>query len=276
MRLTIESWSRKNIQAEIEGFSHVEKVKLAVFCAEKVVGIFESKHPDDKRPRLAIEAAKEFTENPTDENKRKCKEAAADAYAADAYAADAYAADAYAAYAAADAADAADAAAAYAADAYAAYAAADAADADAADAAAAYAADNKFKCEVISYINSIKNRVDNTHREDKKPEYTQEMANNGELPPVGSEVALRYSFGSETAVHTGVILFASDNNCILATEHGECHFDIGAFTYEAIDTRTDKEKLIDDIAQVIGDTLNYPSAKDVARVLVEKFDITLK
>ena len=84
-----------------------QAVNLAVVCAERVLGIYEKKHPGDLRPRQAIEAAKEYALNPTEENRAKCKtaaDAAAAAAAYDAYAA-AYAAaddaDAYAAYAAA-------------------------------------------------------------------------------------------------------------------------------------------------------------------------------
>jgi len=89
----------------------------------------------EDRPRLAIEAAEAWADDPTEENLERVRRARAYTYAA-----------AYAAYAADAAADAAAAAAAYAA--YAAYAAADAAAAaaayaaaDAAAAAAAYAAD---------------------------------------------------------------------------------------------------------------------------------------
>jgi hypothetical protein len=111
-----------------------DKVRYAIFAAEQVLHFFEGKHPDDKRPRQAIEAARRYLETPCD--------AADAAYAAYATAYAAYVADAaYAARAAADAAYAADAAAraaAYAA--YAAYAAADAAYAAYAAADAAYAA----------------------------------------------------------------------------------------------------------------------------------------
>ena len=89
-------------------------VSYAVFAAEQVIGKYEKKYPDDKRPREAIEAAKKCINNPSKENKN-----AAAAYAAcTAYAAYAAYAAAYAActaYAAAAAADAAYAAAAYAA-----------------------------------------------------------------------------------------------------------------------------------------------------------------
>jgi hypothetical protein len=111
-------------------FTKPQAVEYAIFAAEQVIDIFEKKYPDDKKPRLAIEAAKTWLKEPTEANRK----AAADAYA-DAYAYDADAA-AYAAYAAADAYDA---AAAYDAYAYAAYAA---------YAAAAYAAAEKEKIQL--------------------------------------------------------------------------------------------------------------------------------
>lgn len=127
-------------------------VKFAVWCARKVLHVFENEYPGEypgnDGPRKAIEAAEKWLDDPTDENARAASVAAS---AADAVANVAYAV--YAAYAvdvaeaARDAADAADAAyaaardaarAAYAVDAaraalikriYAARAAADAADA---------------------------------------------------------------------------------------------------------------------------------------------------
>jgi hypothetical protein len=107
-------------------FTRRQNIQYAIFAAEQVIGLFEKKYPDDKRPRNAIEAARLVLENDTP--------------AADAYAADAYAADAYAAYASASASDTTYAASASAAAAYAAYAAADAASASASDTTYAYAA----------------------------------------------------------------------------------------------------------------------------------------
>ena len=49
----------------------------AVFSAEQVIDIYEKKYPDNKKPRLAIEAAKKCIEDPSSKNKN-------DAYAADA------------------------------------------------------------------------------------------------------------------------------------------------------------------------------------------------
>lgn len=44
-------------------------VSYAVYAAEQVVGIYEKKYPEDKRPRLAIEAARKCIEAPSEENK---------------------------------------------------------------------------------------------------------------------------------------------------------------------------------------------------------------
>ena len=78
--------------------THKQQVQYAVFAADQVIEIFEKRYPEDKRPRKAIEAAKECL--------RTHSEAAAAnaADAARAAAADNAAANA-AAYAAADAAE---------------------------------------------------------------------------------------------------------------------------------------------------------------------------
>jgi hypothetical protein len=128
--------------------THDQKIKYAIYAAEKVIDIYEKKYPGDKRPRAAILAAKKYIKHKTPENE-KAVCAAADA--ADAAADAAYAAADAAAYAA-DAAYAAALAAAYAA--YAAYAAAYAADAAyAANAAyaAAEAAEKELKIKIINY-----------------------------------------------------------------------------------------------------------------------------
>ena len=71
--------------------THEQQIKYAIFAAEQVIGIYEKHYPDDKRPRLAIEAAKEYLKYPD----KKHRAAANAAYAA--------AGAAYAVYAAADA-----------------------------------------------------------------------------------------------------------------------------------------------------------------------------
>ena len=141
----------KEVQLSREGI-----VSFAADCAAAVLHIFEEKFPKDKRPRKAIEAARDWI-------KGKAAAAANAAYAAAVYAtgaASAASAAAVYAAAAADAASAADAAdAAYAASAaYAAYAAAvyatDAA--DAASAAAVYAVSQEKEWQAQKLLEYLK------------------------------------------------------------------------------------------------------------------------
>ena len=78
-------------------------LRWSYFCAESVLYIFETKYPNDKRPRQALDATLKYINEPTDDNRInliKHRDVAADA----AYAAYANAYAAAAAYAAADAA----------------------------------------------------------------------------------------------------------------------------------------------------------------------------
>lgn len=40
MKLTVDNWSVKSIEEEIKGFTHIQKVELAIFCAENVLSAF--------------------------------------------------------------------------------------------------------------------------------------------------------------------------------------------------------------------------------------------
>ena len=80
--------------------THEQKIKYAIYSAEKVLKIYEDKYPENKAPRMAIKAAKEYLKNPSEETKSAAYAAYAAAYAA-ANAANAAANAAYAAYAAA-------------------------------------------------------------------------------------------------------------------------------------------------------------------------------
>ena len=55
-----------------------ERVQYAIFAAENVLRIFEKKYTNDDRPRKAIEAAKNYLNNQSEENKMAAY-AAADA-----------------------------------------------------------------------------------------------------------------------------------------------------------------------------------------------------
>lgn len=81
-----------------ELINKVHSVKIAIACAEPVLKIYEAKHPNDNRPRKAIEAAKAWLENPNDKTLNAAAAYAA-AYADDSAAAAASYAAAAAAYA---------------------------------------------------------------------------------------------------------------------------------------------------------------------------------
>lgn len=83
-----EVWSEMRI---IEKYKWKKKdsVRLAIFSAEQVLGIFEKEHPDDKRPREAIEAAKRYLKKPSKVAVHEATNAAQAAYAAAHVAADA-------------------------------------------------------------------------------------------------------------------------------------------------------------------------------------------
>jgi hypothetical protein len=59
-----------------------DSVRLAVYAAELVIGIFEKEYPDDKRPRQAIEATKNWLAEPTEKNRLAARDAAGEAWAA--------------------------------------------------------------------------------------------------------------------------------------------------------------------------------------------------
>ena len=47
-----------------------DSVAMAIYCAGLVIKNFEDAHPGDKRPREAIEAARRWLKNPTEENRQ--------------------------------------------------------------------------------------------------------------------------------------------------------------------------------------------------------------
>jgi len=53
-------------------------VKWAVACAKHVLHIFEEQYPSNKRPRKAIEAASNWIKDPSEQNKKACKDASND------------------------------------------------------------------------------------------------------------------------------------------------------------------------------------------------------
>jgi hypothetical protein len=60
---TIGEWKMRILRAWT--WTPADSVATAVYAAELVLGYFEKEYPDDKRPRMAIEAAKRWLGNPT-------------------------------------------------------------------------------------------------------------------------------------------------------------------------------------------------------------------
>ena len=114
--IAIESGDEEKLKFAEWGVAKLLKrelfIRYAIYAAEQVIRIYEDKYSEDKRPRKAIEAAKRYISEPTEENKNAAARAADSADAAAraaraarvADAADSAADAAYAAYAAAAAA----------------------------------------------------------------------------------------------------------------------------------------------------------------------------
>ena len=51
--------------------SYKQYVSYAVFAAEQVIKIYEKKYPNNKKPRLAIEATKKVLHNDNKENNKR-------------------------------------------------------------------------------------------------------------------------------------------------------------------------------------------------------------
>ena len=63
-----QCWSEMRVVRAYE-WTKPDSVAMAIYAAELSIGNYEKKYPDDKRPRWAIEAAKAWLENPTEENR---------------------------------------------------------------------------------------------------------------------------------------------------------------------------------------------------------------
>ena len=50
--------------------SRDQKIQYAIYAAERVISIYEKQYPADKRPRMAIQAAKKYLKDKTDKNKK--------------------------------------------------------------------------------------------------------------------------------------------------------------------------------------------------------------
>jgi len=62
--------------------THEQRIRYAIYAAEQVIELYEKQYPNDKRPREAIEAAKAYLKDPSDEKKDAARAAAWAAWAA--------------------------------------------------------------------------------------------------------------------------------------------------------------------------------------------------
>ena len=76
-----QCWSEMRILRAWE-WTKEDSVALAVYAAELVIGEYEKRYPDDKRPRQAIEAAKMWLKSLTGENRAAARAVARAAEAA--------------------------------------------------------------------------------------------------------------------------------------------------------------------------------------------------
>lgn len=70
------SGARDLLRVELESHSHHFKVSFAIICAKLVLHIYEDEFPDDKRPRLALEAAEAWVADPSEKNRKAVNAAA--------------------------------------------------------------------------------------------------------------------------------------------------------------------------------------------------------
>ena len=65
-----------NLQDKLKDFSHLDQVKFSLFCAKQVAHL-----SSDPCAKAALSAAEAWVEDPSEDNRLKCKEAATDAAA---------------------------------------------------------------------------------------------------------------------------------------------------------------------------------------------------
>lgn len=94
------------------------------------------------------------------------------------------------------------------------------------------------------------------------PAFTQAMADAGELPIAGSEAGLR-CISEKSILVTGTVLYASEVYCIITQDGGELVKYMKQYTYEPIDTRTDKQKAVDKMYKIIDTQDSYLKACEI-------------
>ena len=113
----------------------------------------------------------------------------------------------------------------------------------------------------------LKMRVKKMKDKETQSIYTQEMKDAGEFPKVGMMVELQFNVPSQNK--KGELLALTKDYAILRdSQTMEQHYHLGLWAFIATDTRTNKQKLTDQIDEYIID--NNVSAVDTDK-LVEAF-----
>ena len=87
-----EVWSEMRL-IKVWKWQKKDSVALAIFSAEQCLKNFEKVYPKDKRPRQAIQAAKKWLKNPTEENESAAWSAESAAWSAESAARSAWSAE---------------------------------------------------------------------------------------------------------------------------------------------------------------------------------------
>ena len=69
-----QAWTEMRVVKAWE-WKKQDSVALAIYCAELIIDNFETQLPDDKRPRKAIQAAKQWLKNPNKQNQSAARSA---------------------------------------------------------------------------------------------------------------------------------------------------------------------------------------------------------
>ena len=118
---------------------------------------------------------------------------------------------------------------------------------------------------------SCKDWALHANKEYKKAEemiYTKEMFNNSETPKVGMQIGVRFNKASKPN-YGKLIALTNQYIILLEGEAQEQHYHRGTWIFVPVDTRTDKEKAIDDIKRLLI-SVAEKSFDSKAEVIIEK------
>ena len=134
-------------------------------------------------------------------------------------------------------------------------------------------------CTVGQYKDYAKMmELNKLNKEAVKPVYTQEMSDNYEVPPIGSCIDIFRNSNGANVARSVLVKYSSEEHCIALVDGDELSLPPSYYHYKPAGTRTDGEKLIDDVAEFIGiisEDVNC-SYESGAKALIEKFGIKLK